>query len=66
MLRPYDPHLDFNSANVGVSVTVPRLEPIEDPPPAATTPASAAEPGAAVATELGAVAGLALYDGLNS
>lgn len=48
LLRQYDPDLDFVSANLGISVTVLKLEPIEDPSPAATT-ACAGWPQAAVA-----------------
>jgi membrane-bound lytic murein transglycosylase D len=44
LLRQYNPDLDFDSVNVGVSVTVPQLEPIEDPSPAATTTASLGGP----------------------
>ncbi len=44
LLRQYNPDLDFDSVKVGVSVTVPKLEPIEDPSPAATTTASADVP----------------------
>jgi membrane-bound lytic murein transglycosylase D len=44
LLRQYNPDLDFDSVAVGVSVTVPRLEPIEEPSPAATTTASTGEP----------------------
>ncbi len=44
LLRQYNPDLDFDSVNVGTSVTVPKLEPIEDPSPAATTTASAGGP----------------------
>ncbi len=48
LLRQYNPDLDFDSVKIGVSVTVPKLEPIEDPSPAATTTASAGGPQAAV------------------
>ncbi len=41
LLRQYNPDLNFDSVKIGVSVTVPKLEPIEDPSPAATTTASA-------------------------
>ncbi|HSS65592.1 MAG TPA: LysM peptidoglycan-binding domain-containing protein [Gammaproteobacteria bacterium] len=49
LLRQYNPDLDFDSVDVGVSVTVPKLEPLEDESPAATTTASAGGPPTAFA-----------------
>ncbi len=37
LLRQYNPDLDLNNVNVGMSLTVPQLEPIEDDRPAAGT-----------------------------
>ena len=49
LLRRYNLDLNFDSLNVGVIVTIPKLGPVEDPSPAATTTARAKAPQAAVA-----------------
>jgi membrane-bound lytic murein transglycosylase D len=49
LLRQYNPDLDFDTVDVGVSVTVPRLEALEDQSPSGTSSASLGSSHAVVA-----------------